>query len=141
MRSTAVSHTLKVSTNRKEGTATRGWGRAVKRVHSSAERGEMPRATNTVETARPSGMLCSPMASVTRTPCMVVTFSAGKSVAFRISLDVTHRIWQLVLLRKIWGTFLFNTTPSTYLAGLQYYCIRKLKVVKGGFRYDLEPEM
>lgn len=34
-----------------------------------AWRGTTPRATSTVATASPSGMLCSPIASVTSTPC------------------------------------------------------------------------
>lgn len=63
--------TRNASTNRNDGTATKGWGIAVKSVQSSADRGDMPLATSTVETANPSGILCSPMAIVTNTPCRI----------------------------------------------------------------------
>ena len=62
------SKKVKVSTNMKEGTASRGWGRAVNRAHQAAFLGPTPLDTRTVATARPSGMLCSPMAKLTRTP-------------------------------------------------------------------------
>jgi hypothetical protein len=58
----------KASTNRKDGTATSACGSAVAVVHSSSRHGLAPRAASTVATARPSGMLCSPIASVTVLP-------------------------------------------------------------------------
>lgn len=63
------SKEVKVSTNMKEGTASRGWGRAVARAHQAAFLAGTPLDTNTVATASPSGMLCRPIASVTRMPC------------------------------------------------------------------------
>lgn len=63
------SKKVKVSTNMKEGTASRGWGRAVKRAHQAAFLAPTPLDTKTVATAKPSGMLCSPMAKLTKTPC------------------------------------------------------------------------
>lgn len=67
---------LKVSTNKNEGTATRGWGMAVKRVHSRALLGFIPLATKIVETAKPSGTLWSPIANVTKTPCVTIFWSS-----------------------------------------------------------------
>ena len=59
---------VNVSTNMKEGTASRGWGRAVNRAHQNAFLALTPLDTKTVATARPSGMLCSPIAKLTSTP-------------------------------------------------------------------------
>lgn len=63
------SSILKLSTKMKLGTANSGCGSAHSKVHSRALRGVVPLATSTVATARPSGMLWIPMASVTRSPC------------------------------------------------------------------------
>ena len=61
--------TLNASTKMKEGTATRGCGRHVATLQRRARRGVTPCPTSTVALARPSGMLCTPMASVVSTPC------------------------------------------------------------------------
>ena len=76
----------KLSTNRKLGSATSGWGAAVNSVHQKALLALMPLATSTVATARPSGMLCSPMASVTSSPCITGGFEArfGRGAAVNI---------------------------------------------------------
>lgn len=63
------SNELKVSTNINDTTARRGWGREVANVHQNACCAVMPLATSTVATASPSGMLCSPIAIVTNSPC------------------------------------------------------------------------
>jgi hypothetical protein len=52
------------------GGATSACGAAVSAVHSSVRRGDVPLAAMTVATARPSGTLCSPIASVTSVPCL-----------------------------------------------------------------------
>ena len=63
---------VKVSTNMKEGTANKGWGRAVARAHQAAFLAGTPLDTSTVATANPSGMLCRPMARVTSMPCVQI---------------------------------------------------------------------
>mmetsp|Transcript_8665 Transcript_8665/g.26019 ORF Transcript_8665/g.26019 Transcript_8665/m.26019 type:complete len:370 (+) Transcript_8665:595-1704(+) len=62
------SSALKALTNINAGTATSACGRLVRTAQIRAWRAPTPRATNEVATARPSGMLCSPMARVTSTP-------------------------------------------------------------------------
>ena len=58
-----------VSTKTKAGTATRGWGMDVRMDHAAHFQGETPLAASTVATARPSGMLWTPMAKVMSWPC------------------------------------------------------------------------
>mmetsp|Transcript_13023 Transcript_13023/g.27467 ORF Transcript_13023/g.27467 Transcript_13023/m.27467 type:complete len:217 (+) Transcript_13023:276-926(+) len=55
------------------GTASRGCGMAVTMVHIVSSPPLMPLDARTVATARPSGMLCRPMATVTRRPFGSVT--------------------------------------------------------------------
>ena len=74
---------VKVSTNMKEGTASRGWGRAVASAHQAAFLAGTPLDTSTVATASPSGMLCNPMARVTNIPCRYRDLQWSKKVPWR----------------------------------------------------------
>ena len=56
------------STNRYAGTAMSGWGRLEKMLHAAAERTRVPRGTSTRLIAKPSGMLCTAIASAISRP-------------------------------------------------------------------------
>ena len=61
----------------KEGRASSGCGNDVAKVHQKACQGDMPFDTSTEATARPSGTLCSPIATVTSRPCKKIAHLQG----------------------------------------------------------------
>ena len=58
----------KRSTNRKAGTASRGWGRLEKMLQPAAARTVAPRGMRTRLIARPSGTFCTAIATAIRMP-------------------------------------------------------------------------
>ena len=61
---------LNVSTNMNAGTANNGCGRLVITHHNAHCHGFTPLVASTFATAKPSGTLCAPIASVTNLPCL-----------------------------------------------------------------------
>ena len=60
---------VKVSTNKNDGTAVTVCGSELNTDQNKHCTGFTPLLANTVDTAKPSGMLCTPMANVTKHPC------------------------------------------------------------------------
>ena len=106
------SNDLKVSTNTKDGKASRGCGMDVKIVHQKACRADIPFATSTVATARPSGMLCRPIANVTSKPCeasqaehiqMLQGICLQVGVALKFSMECLPMGGKLVASQRSWA--------------------------------------